>query len=358
MKTKELKKKLNLRSLTLVTIVVLAIFTVSCQTEEENNFEEPQVETQLDIAATLEKITEEPTFFDSIYDGELEIDQDGELKAGKRGYYRPSFSNLIYALFKTNLFWTVVRNELTVFAPSDRAFKMFLKENGFKSIRDVPKETLKAVLLYHVVEGKVKSSDLKDGYVPTLNGAAVMVDLSQGVMINDANVKYANIRALNGIIHVIDKVLFPPTQNIVQIAQSMPDNFSILVDVVVAAGLAETLSADGNFTVFAPTNEAFVKLLEELGLADLNALVAAIGIDGVKNVLLYHVVDGRVYSSDLPLGPYTVPTLNGGTFEIDVTIPGITDFNGRDTGLIPSLLNIQATNGVIHVINRVILPEL
>jgi transforming growth factor-beta-induced protein len=358
MKTKDYKKNLNFRSLSFIAVLTIAFLVTACQNEEETSYEEPQIEAQLDIAATLEKINETPEFFDTVYEGELEVDQEETLKSGKRSYYRPTFRNLVYALFKTNLFWTVVRNELTVFAPSDRAFKAFLKENGYKNIRQVPKETLKAVLLYHVVEGKVRSTDLSNGYVPTLNGAAVMVALSSGVMINDANVKYADIRALNGIIHVIDKVLFPPTQNIVEIAQSMPDNFSILVDVVVAAGLAETLSSEGDYTVFAPTNDAFVSLLGELGLADLNALVGAIGIEGVKKVLLYHVVDGRVYSSDLPMGPLTVPTLNGGTFEIDVTIPGITDFNGRQAGLIPSLLNVQATNGVIHVIDKVILPEL
>ncbi|WP_347838891.1 fasciclin domain-containing protein [uncultured Draconibacterium sp.] len=357
MKTVNFKKMLNFRSLALASIVVLASVFVSCEQDEDMIVPEPEMElnAELDIEETLTRITEDPDFFPTLIEGDVQNDE-----TLKRGWItkRPTFRNLTYALVKTRLFWTVVRNELTIFAPSDEAFNKFLKANGFKSIRQVPKETLKTVLLYHVVEGKVRSGDLTNGFVPTLNGAAVKVDLSSGVMINDASVEYANIRALNGIIHIIDEVLFPPTQNIVEIAQSLPDNFSILVDAVIAADLAGILSGDGPFTVFAPTNTAFANLLSDLGVSDLNGLVAAIGIENVKKVLLYHVVSGRVYSSDLPLGPVDVTTLSGGTFEIDVTLPGIKDFNGDQSNLIPSLLDIQGTNGVIHVIDKVIVPEL
>src|SRR5690606_38222155 len=125
----------------------------------------------------------------------------------------------------------------------------------------------------------------------------------------------------------------------------------ILVEAVVAADLAETLSTGGPFTVFAPTNDAFVSLLAAVGASDLDDLIAKIGgIDSLKSVLLDHVVSGRVYSSDLPAGPLSVAALNNQAFTIDVTLPGIKDVSGRDSGLVPSLLNVQTTNGVIHVI--------
>jgi transforming growth factor-beta-induced protein len=287
----------------------------------------------------------------------ISLADQGDLKSAWRWRKAPTFFNLTYALAKTRLLSTVIINDLTVFAPTDDAFRKLFKELGVRNIRQLSAAQLKPILLYHVVEGRVRSTDLTNGFVPTLNGAAVKIDLTDGVKVNEANVIFTDLRALNGIIHGIDEVLLPPTKNLVEVAQSIPD-FSILVDAVVAAGLAETLATGGPFTVFAPTNNAFVNLLGELGFADLNALVDALGISGLQSVLLYHVVDGRVYSSDLPLGPLSVSTKNTQSFTIDVTIPGITDANGRESGLVPSRLDVQATNGVIHVIDTVILPVL
>lgn len=364
MKTVNWKKKLNLRSLTLIGILVLSVLAVSCNKEEEMPYEEPQIEAGLDIAATLEKISEDPDFLETIYEGDLGGDE--ELKSA---WYRnrPTFRSLIYALIKTDLFWTVVREELTIFAPTDAAFKQFL---GDTPLRKVPKETLKNIILYHAVDGKVKSRDLENRFYPTLNGAAVKVDLSSGVMINDAKVKYANLRALNGIIHIIDKVLVPPSKNIVEIA-SMNGNFTILLTAIGIAdeqsdaGIAAALLGDGDFTVFAPTDKAFGDLLDSLNLADVPALIAAVGgPDGLEKVLKYHVVAGaRVYSTDLSTNKAdVVMPLDGGTFEIDVRLPGIIDNSPLTTipfaPLNTDLLNIQATNGVIHVIDHVIVPVL
>ena len=365
MKNLELKTRFRSASIFFVAVLALIVITTSCEKEEEILVpEQPmQDEAQLDIAATLEKITEDPDFFDFVYEGDAEIESEDALKSGKYRYKRPTFGNLLYALIKTDLFWTVVRNELTVFAPSDKAFKTFLKENGFRSIRQVPKDLLKSVLLYHVVEGKVKSGDLENGFVPTLNGAAVKIDLTSGVMVNDATVEFADIHALNGVIHVIDKVLFPPTKNIVEIAGGDP-NFSILVDALKAAdklgnaGFVSTLSSAGDFTVFAPTNAAFANLLNALGVSDLDGVVSKIGVDGLTNVLKYHVVAGkRVYSSDLSDGDVVETFLSGSTFEVDFTEPaGIIDFNRNKAPFAAN--DIQASNGVIHVIEEVILPEL
>lgn len=105
---------------------------------------------------------------------------------------------------------------------------------------------------------------------------------------------------------------------------------------------------------FAPTNDAFEKLRIELKLSSLDQ----IPVDVLTKVLKYHVVSGRVYSSDLPAGPLSVESINGESFTIDASMLKITDFNKRKAGLIPTLLDIQATNGVIHVIDTVILPDL
>jgi transforming growth factor-beta-induced protein len=348
--------KFNLSSgkIALAVILSFSLVAVSCS-KEDNDMQpvEPQSEL-VDIATILENSEQYPELF-----GE----QDDMLKRGGKSKYvakrPPTFFNLTYALIKTNLLSTVARNQLTVIAPSDEAFAKLFKELGVRGIRDLSAEQLKPILLYHVIQGKVFSSQLKSGFVPTLNGAAVEVKLDGGgVMFNDANVVFANIRALNGVIHVIDKVLIPPTENLVEKALSFDPEFSILVQAVIAANLADVLATGGPFTVFAPTNAAFVALLGELGFPSLDALVAAIGVDGLTKVLLYHVVDGRVYSSDLPAGPLSVTTLSGDSFTVDASVLKITDFNGRESGLIPTLLNVQATNGVIHVIDTVILPQL
>ncbi|MBR8536263.1 fasciclin domain-containing protein [Carboxylicivirga sediminis] len=328
----------------LVGFLAVAVIFAGCEKDASVAPENDTEEQLYDIETTLEMITENPEF--------LQEDGNSDLKRWRKF---PTFRNLTYALFKTRLFGTVVRNQFTVFAPTDEAFEKLFDQIGVKSIREVPSEQLKTILLYHVVAGKVKSTQLSNGFVPTLNGAAFEVNLDNGVMINNAEVQYADIRALNGIIHIIDEVLLPPTQNLVEIAQAN-EAFSILVQAVIKADLAETLAAGGPFTVFAPTDDAFVALLDELG-PDVNSL-DDIPVDLLTQVLLYHVVDGRVYSSDLPAGPADVPTLQGETFAIDVTIPSITDANSREAGLVGTLLNIQGTNGVIHVIDRVILPTL
>lgn len=260
---------------------------------------------------------------------------------------RPTFSTLNVALARTGLAGVVSSNRLTVFAPTDAAFAALgLFPNNIASVPN-----LREILLYHVVDGTVTSDMLSNGFVPTLNGAAVEINLDNGVFVNDAQVIMADIKARNGIIHAIDKVIFPPTMNLVELAQSFAPEFSILVDAVIAAGLTDVLATGGPFTVFAPTNAAFAALLEELPYNSLDE----IPVEVLTQVLLYHVVEGRVFSSDLVSG--TVPTLNG-TFEVNTSNFTITDFNEREANIVTSLINIQATNGVVHVIDRVILPEL
>ena len=263
---------------------------------------------------------------------------------------RPTFRTLSVALARTGLAGTVSSNRLTVFAPTDEAFAALGLNQ--RNITSVP--NLTEILLYHVLGDVVYSTDLTTSFVTTLNGAALDVNLDSGVQINDANVILADRQARNGVIHVIDTVLFPPTNNLLELAESFDPEFSVLVDALEIAGLDSVIASGGVFTVFAPTNDAFIALLGELdGFDSLEDFDTPEEIELLTNVLLYHVVEGRVYSSDLSSGP--VSTLNG-NFDLDLSDFTITDANDREAGLITDLLNVQATNGVVHVIDRVLLP--
>lgn len=310
--------------LNIVLLSALAIFAVSCEKD--------------DSPMTAEAFDEEMTIA-QVLESYADTDETGDLKS-KRGS-KPTFATLSVALARTGLAGTVASNRLTIFAPTDAAFA----ELGLypRNIASVP--NLKEILLYHAVGSVVYSYQLSNGFVPTLNGAAVEINLDNGVMVNDAKVIKADIKARNGVIHAIDKVMFPPDKNLVELALSYNPEFSILVKAVIAAGLDGVLATGGPFTVFAPTNDAFGKLgITMDNVAD---------VEDLDKILLYHVVPGRVFSSDLVSGP--VATLNG-TFNINVGTLTITDARDREAGLIASLLNIQATNGVVHVIDTVILP--
>ena len=235
----------------------------------------------------------------------------------------------------------------TVFAPTDEAFAA-LPEGALDALV-ADTDALSGVLLYHVVEGEVLAADVLelDGQkVETLLGQFVDITIDgEMVMIDNAQVVITDIPASNGVIHVIDAVLLPETRTIAEIAAE-DENFSTLVVALQQAGLVEALSGEDMLTVFAPTNEAFAALpagaLDSL-LADTEALT---------NVLLYHVVDGKVMAADvLELDGQEVETLSGAT--IMITIDGETVMIGDATVIIT---DIEAANGVIHVIDAVLLP--
>ncbi len=207
--------------------------------------------------------------------------------------------------------------------------------------------------------GKVTKDDLSEGFVPTLNGAAVEIDLSDGVAVKGAEnaddhqpkVVTPDIMASNGVIHVIDNVLLPPSSNIVEIASGI-DMFSTLVAAVGEAGLVETLGMGGPFTVFAPTNDAFEAFLKEF---DLELGDVLNNKELLTAVLIYHVVEGRVFSSDLKDGK-EVETLQGEDIEFEIEDEGvfIEDEADREIPIIGT--DVQATNGVIHIIGNVLFP--
>jgi uncharacterized surface protein with fasciclin (FAS1) repeats len=240
----------------------------------------------------------------------------------------------------------VLRSEgpFTIFAPTDAAFGD-LPEGLLEELLADP-AALADILTYHVIEGRVFASDLADGLeVTTVQGATVTISLNGGARVNDATITGTDILTSNGVIHVIDAVLVPetpePAPDLVDVA--LEAGFGTLVAAVQAAGLEEVLRGDGPFTVFAPTDAAFEALPEgalEGLLADPEALAA---------VLTYHVVAGEVRAGDLVDGQI-VTTVEGRPFRI--TLNGGAQVNGVDI----TATDVEARNGVIHVIDAVLLP--
>jgi len=258
-------------------------------------------------------------------------------------------------------------SSLTVFAPTDAAFAALATRLGFASatamVTALDGPTLAKILQYHVLPTKKLASDLVVGGAtqPTLysfEGAATTLGVSTtgGVKLTDevltqATVTTADVPASNGVIHVIDKVLVPPgVLNVVQMAQLNPI-FSVLVEAVVAANLATTLSGAGPFTVFAPTDTAFGAALAELSLSKAQLLASP----DLAGILTYHVVAGNVRAADvvaLPK-PASVTTVQGTAFTVGGTL-AITDGRARVANL--AATDVIASNGVIHVIDKVLLP--
>lgn len=250
-----------------------------------------------------------------------------------------SFTQLAKALTAAGLVDPLKgKGPFTVFAPTDAAFEAFEKENP-GVLAGLSKDQLAGVLEYHVIAGTaVGSTELKDEQVlTTLNGSPVLIDITGGARVNDASVTTADVTASNGVIHAIDKVILPPAKDIVETAVAA-GKFSKLAGALTSAGLLGTLQGDGPFTVFAPTDEAFGKLA-----------TVPTG-DALKDVLLYHVVAGAVGSGDLKAG--SVPTLLDGK-SLMVSLSGGVTINGAAV----TSANIITKNGVIHVVDSVLVPQ-
>jgi len=260
------------------------------------------------------------------------------------------FSLLIQAAQKAGLAdFLSTESNLTVFAPTDDAFGQLLKKLGLSSLEQVDNHILAAILKYHVVGSEVYSTSLKSGVVPSLNtgspdktAVSLLVNVGSTVMVNDAKVVKADIMASNGVIHVIDKVLLPPT--VVDLATFSSD-FSTLVAAVVKANLTGTLNGSGPFTVFAPTNSAFSALLSGLGLSGIDT----VPMETLTGILTYHVVGDNVRSAELSNG--AVKMLSGKS--VVFALGNSVTINGKVKVVVT---DIQGTNGVIHVIDQVLVP--
>ncbi|MEP3382288.1 MAG: fasciclin domain-containing protein, partial [Maribacter dokdonensis] len=272
----------------------------------------------------------------------------------------------------------------TVFAPTNAAFAALLETLGddFNSVADFDTDEEKAlltkVLTYHVVAGvSAFSTDLSNGQViETVQGETISIALTDnGVEIMDAtetnaNVALVDVAATNGVVHVIDKVILPQEvldmlaamslRTIVEIAVDT-DDLSVLVDALgqADAGLVETLSGDGPFTVFAPTNDAFVALLDALGenynsIADFDTEAEK---ELLTTILTFHVVSGTAaFSTDLSDGQ-TIATVQGENVGINIKDGTVHVEDASEDNASVIIADVEASNGVVHVINKVLLPQ-
>ncbi|MFT3705227.1 MAG: fasciclin domain-containing protein [Agriterribacter sp.] len=271
----------------------------------------------------------------------------------------PDYSLLKTALQKAGLTETLNQpGTFTVFAPDNKAFAAAGFPNA-EAISKLSVDALKNILLYHVLGSKVTAAQIPAAIntpVNTLAGKEIFVTKQDGkVSVNGANVVKADIMASNGVIHAINKVLIPPPGTIVALAAANAD-FSFLVAAVLRASegstdVAALLSGPGPLTVFAPTNKAFMKA----GFATIESIKAA-KPDDLTTILAYHVVSGRVFSS-LLVNNAMVPTLNGAKVTIKLSNnKALVKGNGNTTASTITSTDLVATNGVVHVIDQVLLP--
>lgn len=258
-----------------------------------------------------------------------------------------NFSTLVAALTAANLVDTLNQSgPFTVFAPTNDAFAALPPGVVDYLLANIP--ALTEVLTYHVVSGEAMAADLSDGdTLTTLQGDDLMVKIDGTVMINDASVIIADVDASNGVIHVIDKVLVP--QGILDIVDTAINagSFSTLVTALQATGLDAALKTPGPFTVFAPTDDAFAAL-EAANPGIIADLLA--NPDNLANILKYHVVAGKLMSGDV-LEQKCLLTLQGNFLNVETN--GGVMIDGAEI----IVLDIECSNGVIHVIDAVMIPE-
>ena len=259
-----------------------------------------------------------------------------------------SFNTLVAALKAADLV-EALRGDgpFTVFAPTDEAFAKLPAGTVETLLKPENKAMLVSVLTYHVVPGSVLASDvvtLSDA--PTLNGQQITIAVKgDKVMIDNARVIKTDIETSNGVIHVIDSVILPSSSNIVETAAEA-GSFTTLIAAAKAAGLAGFLQSDGPFTVFAPTDEAF----SQLPAGTVETLLKPENRDKLAAILKYHVVPGRVYAKDA-VAAERAGTLEGGSVRISINDGQL---RVNDASVIKT--NIDTSNGVIHVIDQVLLP--
>ncbi|MCY2959099.1 MAG: fasciclin domain-containing protein [Planctomycetota bacterium] len=259
-----------------------------------------------------------------------------------------NFKTLATALGAAGLVDTLKgEGPFTVFAPTDEAFAKVPREVLADLLKPENKAKLVDVLTYHVVAGKVLAADVvKLKSAGTVNGQRVDIRVVEGtVSIDGAKVTKTDIQCSNGVIHVIDSVILPSSMNLVETA-SRAGTFKTLLAAATAAGLAETLMKDGPFTILAPTDEAFAKL----PAGTVESLLKPENKEKLANILKLHVISGRVFA-DQVVKMTEAPTLAGRKLTIVANRDGVTIGGAKVTAT-----DIDAKNGVIHVIDTVILP--
>ena len=331
----------------LATVLALAMLAVACGSDASDE----------NVAETPATSEETETSEDGMADDPGTI-VDVAVGAG-------SFTTLVAAVTEAGLVDTLSgEGPFTVFAPTDDAFAAALDALGLTAEELLASDDLAAILTYHVVAGEVDAAtaiSLDGQSAETVNGASIDISVVDGnVMINNATVIGADVAASNGIIHIIDTVLLPPTDDattedamaddpgtIVDVAVGA-GSFTTLVAAVTEAGLVDTLSGEGPFTVFAPTDDAFAAALDALGLTAEELLAS----DDLAAILTYHVVAGEVDAATaISLDGQSAETVNGASIDISVVDGNVMINNATVIGA-----DVAASNGIIHIIDTVLLP--
>ena len=260
-----------------------------------------------------------------------------------------SFQTLVTAVRAADLVETLKGDgPFTVFAPTDEAFAKLPKGTLEDLLKPANKQKLAAILTYHVVPGRLPAGKVvkSDGATTALGQRLQFAVDGDQVRVDKAQVLKTDIECSNGVIHVIDAVVLPASDNIVATAKKA-QTFKTLLTATGAADLANTLVSDGPFTLFAPTDEAFGKL----PAGTLENLLKSESKEELAKILKAHVVSGRVYAAD---------AAKAGKASTLAAYPlkfGKSDHGLQVNGINIIATDIDASNGVIHVIDRVILPE-
>jgi transforming growth factor-beta-induced protein len=266
------------------------------------------------------------------------------------------FTTLAAALEAAGLVETLKgEGPFTVFAPTDDAFAALPAGTLDELLKPENKQQLTDILTYHVVSGKVMAADVSGlTSATTVLGKDVAIKVDMGnVYINDAKVIITDIETSNGVIHVIDAVILPPSDEAAAESNTIVDvavadgRFTTLVAAVEAAGLVETLSGEGPFTVFAPTDDAFAAL----PAGTLDSLLLPENKQQLTDILTYHVVSGKVMAADV-VTLTSAPTVLGK--DITITVKDGKVYLNDTVQVI--ITDVEASNGVIHVIDAVLLP--
>ncbi len=257
------------------------------------------------------------------------------------------FTSLAAALTKAGLVDELqASGSFTVFAPTNAAFDALLAEIGQSDIEDVPASVLEQILLYHVVNAKVFSSEITPGDVATLEGSNVALTTDGGIKVNGVSViNPFDVEATNGVIHTIDQVLVPASVgqfvNTVLEPAYFSESFTSLISAAVKADVVGTLLNTPNLTIFAPSDDAFAKAGIDPANVDEQTLAA---------VLTYHVVGAKVLSDGIPREAATV---NGENIYFSLTASG--NFINGSTEIVA--VDVESGTGVVHVIDNVLLPS-
>jgi transforming growth factor-beta-induced protein len=260
-----------------------------------------------------------------------------------------SFTILARALTEAGLIDTLKSDgPFTVFAPNDEAFAKIPSDQLNAILAD--KALLTKILTYHVVAGKLLAADvLGQTGLNSVQGSSIKVSSNDdGAFVNDSKIVATDVLASNGVIHVIDTVLLPPMdqpapKDIVDVAVGN-GSFTILARALTEAGLIDTLKSEGPFTVFAPTDEAFAKIPSD----QLNAILADKAL--LTKILTYHVVAGKLLATDV-LGQTELNSVQGSSIKVSLNNGGAFVNESKIVAT-----DVLASNGVIHVIDTVLLP--